>query len=455
MSRPRRRRKVDAARLAAYTALHRISVEDAYANLVLRDATRGLAARDASWVTEVVSGTSRLRGTYDRIITEAGGRPVEKLQSSVLDVLRMASHQALSMRTPAHAVVSESVDLAAQVVGERVTGLVNAVTRKILAKDLAGWTEQLTGSADPELARSIRHHHPAWIVHAYQDSLPADEVELALAANNIAPATQLVARPGLVTRDELLAEAVEVGLSGDPIDLVSTAITVAGDPGKLPSVITGRAAVQDAGSQLVTLALTRALAAEAGQRGSAPRVLDLCAGPGGKSALLATAVPTARLLAAELHPHRAELVRSSLRTVPHDRWAVICADGTQPAWAPNIFDAVLADVPCTGLGALRRRPESRWRRTDADLTELVALQRSLLDVALDAVRPGGIVGYVTCSPHPAETVEVVDEIRATRGDVEVVAPTGMPDDARRGDYVQLWPHRHGTDAMFLALLRRR
>jgi 16S rRNA (cytosine967-C5)-methyltransferase len=160
-----------------------------------------------------------------------------------------------------------------------------------------------------------------------------------------------------------------------------------------------------------------------------------------------------RLTAADRAPHRAELVRQALAGEADVE--VLAADSTQPPWAPGSFDRVLLDAPCTGLGALRRRPEVRWRRTPDDVPPLVELQTALLGSALASVRVGGVVAYVTCSPHTAETTEVVEA--AARGDVEVlpVAPMfpEVPDMAR-GDYAQLWPHRHGTDAMFMALLRR-
>ena len=161
-----------------------------------------------------------------------------------------------------------------------------------------------------------------------------------------------------------------------------------------------------------------------------------------------------RITAADRAPHRAELVAKALAGEPDVE--VLAADGTQPPWGPGSFDRVLLDAPCTGLGALRRRPEVRWRRTPDDVPPLVELQTALLDSALRSVRVGGVVAYVTCSPHPAETVAVVDAA-AARDDVEVlpVAPL-VPEvpDVARGDYGQLWPHRHGTDAMFMALLRR-
>jgi 16S rRNA (cytosine967-C5)-methyltransferase len=211
--------------------------------------------------------------------------------------------------------------------------------------------------------------------------------------------------------------------------------------------------VQDEGSQLVALAV-----ANAPLDGPDRRWLDGCAGPGGKAALLGAlaAERGAFLLASEKQPHRAGLVAKALAGNPGP-YQVIAADGTRPAWRPGSFDRVLVDVPCTGLGALRRRPEARWRRRPADLDGFAPLQRGLLRGALDAVRVGGIVGYATCSPHLAETRAVVaDVLKQVPGaeliDARPLLP-GVPE-LGEGPDVQLWPHLHGTDAMYLAIVRR-
>jgi 16S rRNA (cytosine967-C5)-methyltransferase len=189
--------------------------------------------------------------------------------------------------------------------------------------------------------------------------------------------------------------------------------------------------------------------------------LDLCAGPGGKARLLAglAAQRGAVLVAADAHEHRARLTAQAIGGVAAAR--AVQADGTAMAWRRAAFDRVLADVPCSGLGSLRRRPEARWRRGPADIKPLAALQRELLVSAIESARPGGVVAYVTCSPHLAETRDVLRDVLASRDDVEVLdAPAllpEVPDLACRepyARYAQFWPHRHGTDAIFLALLRR-
>ena len=227
-----------------------------------------------------------------------------------------------------------------------------------------------------------------------------------------------------------------------------------GDPGAIPAVREGRAGVQDAGSQLVAIALSRASV-----EGRDERWLDLCAGPGGKAALLAALANQrgARLLANELQPHRAQLVAQALRATGGD---VVTGDGTKPAWPDGAFDRVLVDAPCSGLGALRRRPESRWRRRLEDLDGLVPLQLALLESAVDSVRPGGVVLYATCSPVIAETSGVVEAVLSGRSDVRLedagplVPEATDAESVQLAGAVQLWPHRHGTDAMFMAVLRK-
>jgi 16S rRNA (cytosine967-C5)-methyltransferase len=213
-------------------------------------------------------------------------------------------------------------------------------------------------------------------------------------------------------------------------------------------VTDGSAGVQDEGSQLVALAL-----ATADLDGPDGRWLDLTAGPGGKAALLGSlaALRGANLDAVEIAPHRALLVQSATRGLPV---TVHTADGRRPGLPSASFDRVLLDAPCTGLGALRRRPEARWRRTEGDVAPLVALQRELLASAARLVRPGGLIAYVTCSPHLSETAGVI--ARRPDGLHLVDARPHLPGvpELGAGPTVQLWPHRHGTDGMFLALLRR-
>jgi 16S rRNA (cytosine967-C5)-methyltransferase len=332
------------------------------------------------------------------------------------------------------------------------------VLRKVGRNTFDEWIERIAPDPqdDPEGYLALYRAHPRWIVSALWDSLAAhrgakaahDEIDDLLKADNERPGVTLVARPGLATAEDLLDEGAEPGRYAP-----TAAYLPHGDPGRLDLVRRGRAGVQDEGSQLVALAV-----ADAPLAGADEQWLDLCAGPGGKAALLAATVAGrgGRLVAVELAPHRTRLVKRALQPIP-GLHKVITADGLAPAWRPGIFDRVIADVPCTGLGALRRRPEARWRRTGGDVALLAEIQKKLLASALDAVRPGGIVGYVTCSPHLAETRIVVEDVLKTRTDVrQLDARPHLPGVPELGDGpdVQLWPHVHGTDAMYLALLER-
>lgn len=441
------RRKPDAARLVAYRTLRAVSGRDAFANIELGQqiAAARLDARDAAFATELVAGTARLAGTYDRVVAAASGRAPGQIKPDVADVLRLGVHQLLSMRVPARAAVAATVELAGAEIGEKVVGLVNFVLRRVAERDLDAWVAKLSGGLDALDALALRTHHPRWIAETYAHLL-GDEAEAALVANNDSPVTSLVVRPGL-------ADVAELG--GEPLRYSPFGVRRAGSPADVAAVRAGRAGVQDEGSQLVAWALARAEA-------PAGPWLDLCAGPGGKAALLAGLARGRgeRLTASEVAPHRAQLVRQALRAYPDAPGApapeVLCCDGTAPAWPLATFARVMADVPCTGLGALRRRPEARWRRQESSLAELVGLQRALLSSAIASTMPGGVVAYVTCSPHPAETVDVVDAVLATTPAVSRLDTaaflTGVPDCAQ-GTAVQLWPHRHGTDAMFCQLLR--
>jgi 16S rRNA (cytosine967-C5)-methyltransferase len=431
--------------------LRGVDERDSYANLLLATVLQRtrLRGRDAAFATELTAGALRMRGLYDAVLATLVGRRLTDLDPAVLDVLRLGCHQILSMRVPSHAAVSTSVDLMRATVGPRPAGLVNAVLRKVAARDIDAWVEQVVPAGADRLERlAVRHSHPRWIVDGLNAAVGsdggADELPALLAANNAVGAVTLVALPGLAEPSELLAGGARAGrLSPWAVRLDS------GSPGDLPAVRERRARVQDEGSQLVAL-----LCAETPITGPDARWLDLCAGPGGKAALLGAigAQRDASLVANEVQSHRAELVRQAVANLANV--TVTVGDGRSPAWERGTFDRVLVDAPCTGLGALRRRPEARWRRQPDDLPGLVRLQRELLLSAVDSVRPGGIVVYATCSPLVDETREVVEHA-LTQRPVQLRRPDKLAPDARLAeDYLQLWPHRHDTDAMFAAVLER-
>ncbi len=496
-----------------------VAGRDAYANLMLPSvlSERGLAGRDAALATELAYGTLRGQGTYDAILAVCSDRPLDQIDLPIRQVLRLGAHQLLATRIRAHAAVATSVDLAREVAGQRPAGFVNAVLRKVATRDLPSWIAICAPrrADDPLGYLAIRYSHPRWIVSALLDALGEEpggdlaETEAALAADGVRPLVTLCAIPGLASPAELRTG------DSEPARWSPFGVYLAeGNPAEVTAVAGHRASVQDEASQLVALALTRAglrgadagaaaggggggagagagggggagAAADGGGGGagaaaggnadddSGPdsagpavpgadrRWLDLAAGPGGKARLLAgiAAGRGAVLVAADVRAHRARLVQAG--PAGAGRAAVVVADGTAPAWRRGSFDRVLADVPCSGLGALRRRPEARWRRTPADVAGLRQLQCGLLTAALDSARPGGVIAYSTCSPHLAETRDIVAAVLAARDDVEVLdAPALLPEvpglrcPAPHERYAQFWPHRHGTDGIFLAVMRR-
>jgi 16S rRNA (cytosine967-C5)-methyltransferase len=449
--RPQRRTPLDPARQAAFDVLRAVSERDAYANLALPALLRerAITGRDAAFATELTYGTCRVLGLLDAVIARAANRPVDQIDAVLLELLRLGAYQLLRTRVDAHAAVDTTVEQAAVEFDSARAGFVNGVLRNISARDEQSWVAELAPSADTDPVGHIAfvNAHPRWIAQAFSDALGAEAGQLGalLASDNERPLVHLAARPSAITADEL-ATAVdgEVGRYSPYAVYLS-----GGDPGRLAPLRDGLAQVQDEGSQLVARALT--LAPIDGADG---RWLDLCAGPGGKTALLAAigTVSGARVTAVEPAAHRAELVEHNVSGYDVE---VLRVDGRDSGLAPGSFDRVLVDAPCTGLGALRRRPEARWRRQPGDVPGLTKLQKELLASAIGLTRPGGVVLYATCSPHLAETVGVIaDAVR--RHPVRAIDTRVLfegVDDLGGGPHVQLWPHRHGTDAMFAAALQ--
>jgi 16S rRNA (cytosine967-C5)-methyltransferase len=463
--------QVDRPRRVSYEVLRAVTEKGAYANLLLPERLRaaGLTGRDAAFATELTYGTLRRSGSYDVMAASVIDRPWSDVDRPIQDLLRLGVHQLLGMNVPTHAAVTTTVDLAKGEIGRGRAGFVNAVLRRIAQRTYDEWVAHLVGNEEstaPEVL-GLRHAHPEWLVGAFAQSLaargrPPNDLADLLAADNVAPEVTLVARPGRCTQSELVEAGARPG-RWSPM----AAVWPSGDPGALPAVKTHRAGVQDEGSQMVAAALVAAPLQGADHAWSndsevegGERWLDMCAGPGGKAALLAALAQQqgAWLQAWELLPHRARLVKQAVGSGVEVR-VVDAGDPLRVSEAAGGFDRILLDAPCSGAGALRRRPEARWRKNPEDLPALVAGQRRLLGSALRLVRPGGVVGYVTCSPLLAETGEVVDAVLADHEGVERIDARpllpGRPPDVGSGPDVQLWPHLHGTDAMYLSLLRRR
>jgi 16S rRNA (cytosine967-C5)-methyltransferase len=440
----------------AFELLSRIDNDDSYANLLLPVLLKraGLEGRDAGFVQELAFGTIRNKLLYEKIIQQASSRDLSAIEPAALLVLLLGTHQLLDMRVPLHAAINETVNLAKAKASKGSVGFVNAVLRKVSANSKDAWIDLLTAKLSELDALSTQYSHPVWIVNAFKAALASrkaeSELEHLLESNNIPAKVSLVALPGLSTREDLAAPE-----NFGPASPLGVQIT--GSPSNIEAVRSGHARVQDQGSQLMVLAL---LAAELKCRDT--NWLDMCAGPGGKAALLAAYSKQrgVQLVCNEVSTHRAELVRSAL--APLGEVLVTTEDGRDLGDQQTKYSRILLDAPCTGLGALRRRPESRWRRTTDDLVDLTKLQRELLESAWKALEPGGVLAYVTCSPHLSETTAQVAWAEGKfKSDLElvnaneilnVVNPELGLDESFRTS--QLWPHTHGTDAMFLALFRK-
>ncbi|MCF4006576.1 MFS transporter [Corynebacterium uropygiale] len=439
---------VDKARAVAYEVIRAVHAEDAYGNIALSSLLRDrrMHGRDAAFATEITYGTLRTEGTLDRIIEHCSSRPLRDIDPLVLDALRLGAYQLLYTKVDAHAAVDTSVTIVGSMASQRVRGFANAILREISRHPREWWLDTLCPAGEID-ALAFRYHHPRWIADSFSRVLGLGDLEAALEADSQRPTVHLAARPGEITAEELaLSCGGEVGRYSP-----YAVYLPGGAPGDIPAVKEGMAAVQDEGSQLIARALVEApLEGDDGGRW-----LDLCAGPGGKAALMGALarIEQAHVDAVEVSEHRSTLIRHAVTGLPV---TVHTMDGRHPD-LPGGYDRVLVDAPCSGLGSLRRRPEARWRKKESDIAELTALQWELLSSALRLVRPGGVVVYSTCSPDLRETRDIVDRAVAETGATELNAqellPVAMPG---VGDHlsVTLWPHRHGTDAMFFAALRR-
>ena len=436
--------KPEPSRLLAFDLLTEVNRNEGYSNLLLPQALNAskLDDRDRSLVTELLYGTIRMQGKHDWVLAQISDRPWTEVDSGIVDVCRLGVQQLHEMRVPDHAAVASTVEVARKRLGESKASFVNALLRNVTRTSQEDWFAPLQEISDPVERLSIQYSHPTWIVSAYFDLLKDwPEVEQALAINNEPATPTLVSWPGLSSQQDL------IDIGAEPTTYSPYGGHWKGNPGVLDLVKSRKIGVQDEGSQLVATVFASAA--------DGSSWLDMCAGPGGKAALLSSIARQRGITftANEVSAVRADLVR---QVVNGDR--VMVGDGRQIGKNEEKFDAILIDAPCTGLGALRRRPEVRWRRTLQDLRELTALQRELIQSAISALNVGGVFGYATCSPHLAETSIQVADIKKKFDNVEqITVEPFMPSNLEGGvrqDAMSLWTHRSGTDAMYLALFKK-
>ena len=432
------------SRLLAFDVLDAVNREGAYANLAIGKIleSSNLSVQDKAFVTELAFGTIRLQGKYDFAISQFSDRPIAEIDPKLLDLLRLGSHQIFSMRTPAHAAINETVEVGKKIVGKSRSSFLNAMLRKLLSiEDLDGLISSKTINEEDRL--SILYSHPIWIIRAFYDRLGSwNEVEDLLKADNLPAKPNLIAWPNLAKTEELLANG------GEKIDFVSNGIEAGNPPESYLAVRERRAGVQDAGSQYLTEIVF------ATHKSADELWLDMCAAPGGKAKYLYELLEHKNFYANELNSSRFGLLK---QIIPSE--FLLNLDGRNSQEFPSKFDRILIDAPCTGLGALRRRPEARWRKSIGDLKELIKVQRDLIDSGYELLNSGGILAYATCSPHLLETQAQVADALHRHKDLELIpidetivkSAIGIESNGT----MQLWTHRNGTDSMFLALFRKK
>lgn len=423
------------ARSVAVETVRRVTDEDAYSTRVLPallERSR-LAPRDRALATELALGTLRHIPGLDRAIGQRASRSVARMSPGARAALRLGAYQLLFMRIPRHAAVSESVDLATP----RERGFVNAILRKI-ADDPP---TPPTGSTDEDIF--IRTGMSPWAVRELRRILGNDEAEVAAEAFGERGLLSLRTNTCSTTVEAFVRGLRASGHTPRPAQLHPDCVLLdGGDPSRLRGFAQGWFAVQDQASAFVVGALDP-------QPGD--RVLDACAAPGGKAAHVACIVgESGTIIAADVRPERAALVKSTAERLGVSVH-VVAQDATRPS-VDATFDRVLVDAPCSGIGSARRRPELLWRPRRGDLSSLARLQVAIASAAADRLRPGGRLVYSVCTFPRAETDAACDALIRHRPELEPVEIDGPDGSAAR---VRLWPHRHGSDGMFVAAFRKR
>ena len=447
---PRGRRKPGARELALQILLA-IETRSAYSDRVLETKLReaAVAPLDAALVTTLVQGSIRYRALLDHHLDHLTRGGWERLPGPIRAALRIGAYQILVLtRIPASAAVHESVELAKRYGHPGTAGLANAVLRRLAAGERAPLPDRETDLAG---YLAIAHSHPRWLVDRWLSRYGGEETERLLAADNEDPSVSVRANAHRIRTAELAtllqAEGIvsRPGPNGGPTLLLESGFVAS----RSPLFRDGLLSLQDEAEASVPGLL---------DIGPGARVLDLCAAPGGKASQIAERVaPGGRVVAVEIQPGRARALRENLvHRLRLPGVDVVVADGrTAPFDGP--FDGVLLDAPCTGLGVLRRRADARWRKDETDLVTMAALQRALLDRAALLTRPGGVLVYSVCSLEPEETDRMVasflERTPAFRlEDARPYLPSGF---VAAEPVLRATPHRHGTDGVFAARLRRR
>ncbi len=444
------------ARLAAYDVLRAVSSGRADLPTALARARSRLHdERDRGLAGEIAAGTLRWQAAFDRVIAAFAGRPAARLDPEVLDILRMTAFQLLHLdRIPASAAVNDAVDLARNAGKQSAGGLVNAVLRRISRE--RGRLPLPPRPADPAADRSASIDylagalsHPEWLVTRWLDRHGFEAAEAWAQFDNEPAALTLRTNTLRTTRDALGQALAGHGVTTRPAVFAPQGLLVLdGNPLLTPLAHEGLFSVQDESSQLVAVLA----AARPGER-----VLDACASPGGKTTALAAAMEDRGLIVAtDLRGRRVDLLARTVRAAGASCVRVVRADAARPLPFVGEFDCVLLDVPCSGLGTLRRDPDIRWRRTEVELGPLAATQASMLEQSAAVIAPGGRLLYSTCSSEPEENETVVSRFLEGHPDFVLQDPAHAPAELRRfinpAGHFRTYPFRDQLEAFFAAML---
>jgi 16S rRNA (cytosine967-C5)-methyltransferase len=441
--------------LAAYI-LARIELGKAYADILLDRTLRSvrLSRRDSALLSELTYGTLRWRGRIDGQLRALMRRPLESAHPFIRNLLRMALYQTDFLdRIPDYAAVNAAVDLAKIHRGEHAGRFVNAVLRRHLREK----ENSLSIKPAPESAGlsdiSVYWSHPQWLVQQWSDYLGFGELPALLQANNEEPA--LVLRVNLLrtTKENLLELLHREGVQASPTSWSPQGISISSSPpvDQLPGFQEGLFQVQGEASQLVGYLV----APHAGER-----ILDACAAPGGKATHLAELTGNlGEIVGTDISKAGLEKLAENARRLGLDSIRTLVADARKgSSGLGNLYDRILIDAPCSGLGTLRAHPEIKWNRTQTDIQRLSRLQRAILARCADQLKPGGVLVYSTCTLTAAENELVVQHFLDNCGkfvleDAAIYLPAAAKKMVRNG-YFMAWPHRHGTDGFFAARLKK-
>jgi 16S rRNA (cytosine967-C5)-methyltransferase len=445
------------ARQAAYDVLRAVNGGRADLPSALARARKHLPdERDRALAGEIATGTLRWQGAFDRIVEAFAGRPARKFDPEVLDILRLSAFQLLHLdRIPASAAVNDAVNLTRKAGKKSASSLVNAVLRRI-ARERDNLP--LPSRADAEAGRdaaieflSVSLSHPRWLAERWFDRYGIEAAEAWMRFDNGPAALTLRANRLRASRDEVAGALALQGVETEPARFAPDALVVrSGNPLLTPLAGQGLFTVQDETSQLVALMT----GVEPGER-----VLDACASPGGKTTAMAAAMSDRGLIVAtDVRGRRVELLAATVASAGARSVRVVQADASAALPFERVFDRVLLDAPCSGLGTLRRDPDIRWRRSPDELPRLAAVQRQMLERTAGVLKIGGKLIYATCSSEPEENEHVVDRFLEEHTDFSLVRPALLPEAVQPfitpAGHFRTEPFRHQLEAFFACMMVR-